>query len=685
MTETHRSACPLDCPDNCSLAVQTEDGRVTVVDGSDLSPITAGYICAKVRRFPEAMYGPERVLTPLVRAGAKGEAAFRETSWDEALTLVTQRLSEARDTHGGESILPFYYGGSNGFLSQDTTDARLFRRLGASQLARTVCAAPTGRAADGLYGKFPGVGYTDYPHANLIVVWGANPVDSGIHLMPYIQEAQKRGAKLVVIDPRRTKLAVRSDLHLAPFPGTDLPLALAIINLFFERGWADESFLKEHATGVQALRERAAPWNVHYAASVCRMTDAEIERFAELYAATTPAVVRCGWGLERNRNGGSAVAAVLALPAVAGKFGVRGGGYTLSNSKAWGLSAADAANAPLPATRTINMNKLGETLTSADLTPPVKGLFVYNCNPLATMPNQESVRRGLAREDLFTVVFDPVLTDTARYADVVLPAATFLERRELSRGYGSFTLQDAPQIVPPIGASRANHEVFLDLVRRFGLEQPGDPTTEDDVREAVLSRLGSEDEAAAAPRGLPDRDTARRALDETGLIFPKYGTGPVQFVDVFPWTSDGKIHLVPEDLDREAPEGLYHYSHEPRESRHLLALISPSSNRTISSTLGQLHRKPATLEIHPADALVRRIQDGDSVRVFNEYGEVRCHARINVDVRMGVVELAKGLWSHNTLNGATANALAPDTLTDLGAGACFNDARVRVERLPAPA
>jgi anaerobic selenocysteine-containing dehydrogenase len=684
MTETHRGACPLDCPDNCSLAVQTEGGRVTVVDGSELSPVTAGYICAKVRRFPEAMYGRERVLSPLVRAGAKGEAAFRETSWDEALTLVTHRLSEARDTHGGESILPFYYGGSNGFLSQDTTDARLFRRLGASQLARTVCAAPTGRAADGLYGKFPGVGYTDYVHANLIVVWGANPVDSGIHLMPYIQEAQKRGAKLVVIDPRRTKLAVRSDLHLAPFPGTDLPLALAIINLFFERGWADESFLNEHASGVQALRERAAPWNVHYAASVCRMTDAEIERFAELYAAVSPAVLRCGWGLERNRNGGSAVAAVLALPAVAGKFGVRGGGYTLSNSKAWGLSGADAANAPMPATRTINMNLLGETLLSADLAPPVKALFVYNCNPLATMPNQEAVRRGLAREDLFTVVFDPFLTDTARYADVVLPATTFLERRELSRGYGSFTLQDAPAVVPPVGAARTNHEVFLDLVQRLGLDQPGDPTTEEDVREAVLSRLDAEGGSVAARRGLPDRDAARRALDETGLVLPAYGTGPVQFVDVFPWTSDGKIHLVPEDLDREAPEGLYHYRHEPRESRHLLALISPSSNRTISSTLGQLYRKPATLEIHPADALVRRIQDGDPVRVFNEYGEVRCAARINADVRLGVVELAKGLWSHNTLNGATANALAPDTLTDLGAGACFNDARVQVERLTAP-
>ena len=324
MPETRPGLCPLDCPDACSLTYAVEEGRVASVDGSLLNPVTGGFICAKVRRLPEALYGPERLLRPGIRTGAKGEGRFREVGWDEALDRVADRLRETRARAGGEAILPLSYGGSNGLLSQDTVDARLFRRLGASRLARTVCAAPSGRALEGLYGKMPGVGYPDYVHARLIVVWGANPAVSGIHLMPYIQEAQKRGAKLAVIDPRRTRPAWKSDLHLAPQPGTDLPLALAVINLLFQRGQADLEFLRAHTVGWERLREIAAPWNVHYAANVCRITAPEIEALADLYAESAPAVIRCGWGPERNRNGGSATAAILALPAVAGKFGVRG-------------------------------------------------------------------------------------------------------------------------------------------------------------------------------------------------------------------------------------------------------------------------------------------------------------------------------------------------------------------------
>ncbi len=667
MPDTRPAACPLDCPDACSLTVTVADGRVTAVDGSERNPVTAGYICAKVRRFPEAMYGEERVLKPLLRVGPKGEAAFHEVSWEKALDVVAERLDETRRVHGGEAILPFSYGGSNGLLSQDTTDARLFRRLGASNLARTVCAVPTSRAAQGLYGKMAGVAYPDYVHARLIVAWGVNPAVSGIHLMPFIQEAQKRGAKLAVIDPRRTKLARRSDLHVAPHPGTDLPLALAVVNLLFENGWADERFLAAHADGVSNLREIAASWNVHKAASICRITPLEIEQLAKLYAESSPAVIRCGWGLERNRNGGSAAAAVLALPAVAGKFGVRGGGYTLSNSSVWGLSSEASAGEPKPAVRTVNMNELGKTL-APDAHTPVMALFVYNCNPLATMPEQEKVRKGLLREDLFTVVFDPFLTDTARYADVVLPAATFLERRELSKGYGAFALQATEPAASPAGESRTNHEVFADLVRRLGLARPGDAETEDEVQRAIL---------AAHPEG----ERLAAELVAGGLAVPGFGATPVQFVDVFPGTPDRRAHLFPDDLDREAPEGLYAYRPDPGDRRYPLALISPGSDKTISSSLGQLRRDPVPLRIHPVDAVPRRIADGDRVRVVNDSGEVVCRAAIDPDVRAGVVELPKGLWSHNTENGATANALAPDTLTDLGGGACFNDARVQVTRL----
>src|SRR4051812_33995855 len=427
------SACPLDCPDACSLEVRVVDGRVVKIDGDHRNPVTGGYICAKVRRTPEHLYGPDRLLYPARRGGPRGEGRFERISGAEALGLAAERMREARERFGGESILPLCYGGSNGLLTQDTTDARLFHRLGASKLARTVCAAPSGRAATGLYGKMAGVAYPDFPQARLIVLWGANPSSSGIHLVPYIQEAQKAGARLVVIDPRRTPLAKKADLHLAPRPGSDLAIALAAIHWLFETAQADLAFLAEHATGAEELRRRAAGWTFERAAGVSGVPAGEIERFVHLYAEASPALIRTGWGMERNRNGGSAVAAALALPAVAGKFGVRGGGYTMSNSGIWGIDQAPAMAEPPPATRTVNMNLMGKTLLEGE--PPVRVLFVYNCNPLATLPNQEAVRRGLAREDLFTVVFEQVWTDTARGAGLGLPATHFLEHAELVRGY----------------------------------------------------------------------------------------------------------------------------------------------------------------------------------------------------------------------------------------------------------
>jgi anaerobic selenocysteine-containing dehydrogenase len=665
--EEHRpSACPLDCPDACSLDVTVSDGRVVAIAGSRVNPLTEGFICAKVRRIPEHLYGPARMLHPGIRTGRKGEGAFRRASWDEALALVADRLREA-SARRGEAILPFSYGGSNGYLSQDTTDARLFRRLGASRLARTVCAAPTGRAAAGLYGKMTGTALPDYVHAKLIVLWGMNPAASGIHLLPHIQEARRRGARLAVIDPRRTRLADGADVYLPIHPGTDLPVALALLNWLFANGRADRAFLAKHATGAEELARRAEPWTLERAAREARVPAADIERLARLYADESPAVIRCGWGPERNRNGGSAIAAVLALPAVAGKFGVRGGGYTLSNSSAWReIDGAAAAAAEEPPTRVVNMNRLGEMLARRDA-DSVEVLFVYNCNPAVTMPDQMSVLRGLEREDLFTVVFDPVMTDTARYADVVLPAAAFLERRELSRGYGALVLQDADAVVPPAGEARPNHEVFAELCRRTGIARPGDAETADALVDAIL-------------RTSPRAETLRRDLDTQGFAVPLEGAAPVQFVDSFPKTADGKAHLVPEDLDREAPSGLYHYRPETAARGFPLALISPATDRTISSSLGELHRAHVPLLVHPADAAERSLVDGDSVRVFNALGEVRCRVRLDDAVRPGVVVLSKGIWRHNTESGTTATALAPATLADLGGGACFNDSRVEVAK-----
>lgn len=658
--------CPLDCPDSCSLDVTVEDGRVTAITGSRVNPVTQGYICAKVRRYPELVHGERRVRYPRVREGEKGAGRFRRVSWDEALDLVASRLLAVRESRGGEGILPVSYGGSNGYVSQDTTDARLFRRLGASRLLRTVCAAPSGAAAMGMTGKMPGVAMQDYAHARLVVLWGVNPSASGIHIVPYVQEAVKAGAKLVVVDPRRTKLAERADLHLALHPGTDLPVALSVIRWLFESGNADEDFLARHTTGGEELRRRASAWTFTRAAEVAHVPAADLERFARMYAEASPAALRCGWGLERNRNGGSAVAAVLALPAVAGKFGVRGGGYTMSNSKAFDIDPLAAVHAPESATREINMNLLGETLLSKE--NPVDLLFVYNCNPLQTLPAQAKVRRGLQREDLFTIVFDPVVTDTALYADVVLPATTFLEREELTRGYGALTLQIGRPAIPPVGQSRPNHDVFADLCRRTGVARAGDPETAGEIMASLLDSSR-------------ERDALVSALDQKGVAHPGGLAAPVQFVDIFPQTPDRRMRLVPEELDREAPGGLYAYRPEPAPAGYPLALISPSTDRMISSSLGELYDEQFPLELSPADAEARGIADGDTVRAWNDQGEVRCVARWNEALPPGVAMLPKGLWSHHTLSGTTGNTLAPDTLTDLGGGACFNDARIEVGRV----
>ena len=661
-TEHHvASVCPLDCPDSCSLDVTVRDGRITAIDGSSLNPVTGGYICAKVRRFPERLYGQDRLLHPAVRKGPKGTGSFERVSWDAALALVAERLAGARTEWGGESILPYSYGGSNGLLTQDTSDALLFGRLGASRLARTICAAATGAANLGLYGKMPSVSYEDFPEARLIILWGANPSASGIHLVPYIREAQKRGARLVVIDPRQTPLAKLADIHLPVRPGTDLPVALALHRFLFEEGYADRAFLEAHTTGADALREKALPWTFARAADEAGVPADAIAAVARLYAESRPALVRCGWGQERNRNGGSASAAILALPSVAGKFGVRGGGYAMSNTNAWRITRT-WGGAASTSTRLVNMNQLGHALT--DLRdPPVKALFVYNSNALATAPDQRRVMQGLEREDLFTVVFDQVMTDTARYADVVLPATTFLEGFDLARGYGPISLRLGQPVIEAVGEARPNADVFGALLAALDLREEADPSGEIEEMLDVLSKLPG---------------TVGEEIRQTGAGTPPFEGRPVQFGTVHPWTPDGKVHLFPAHLDAEAPAGLYTYQPDPGSEAYPLALISPASERSVSSTLAELPRPDVRLLMHPDDAAARSIRDGETVRVFNAQGEVRCPLKVGTGIRPGTVSLPKGLWLRHTANGLTANALAPDTLTDLGGGACFNDARVQV-------
>jgi anaerobic selenocysteine-containing dehydrogenase len=668
--ETRTSACPLDCPDTCGLSVTVNAGRVVAVEGDHRAPVTAGFICNKVRKLARHLHGDDRLLVPWVRdarIGPKGSGGLRPASWDVALAVVVDRLKAICARSGPQAIVPYHYGGSNGWLTEGALATRFFRRIGASNLARTLCAAATGEATRGLYGRMPGVALEDYEHANLIVLWGVNPSATGIHLVPVIERARRRGAKLVVIDPRRTPLARHADLFLPIRPGTDLPVALAVIRELFERGLADTRFLQTHAQGLDELARRAAPWPIRDAAREAGIDAGGLARFVDLYAASSPAVIRCGWGVERNRNGGSAVAAILALPAVAGKFGVRGGGFTMSNGDArWGVDAEAAIAEPPTSARTINMARIAAELEAAR-EPRIEALFVYNCNPAVTAPDQRALVEQLRRDDIFVVVHEQVMTDTALLADVVLPATAFLEHRELKRGYGTMHMFDSAPVVQPPGDAWSNNRLFGVLLERFALVRANDPMTDEELVAAVFGASSS-------------GGALREQLARTGVATPPQEARPVPFADVFPSTVDAKVHLVPEALDKQTPHGLYTYQADPATPSFPLALISPALASQISSTFGQLRQAPAALEMSPADAAARSIREGDTIRVYNDLGEVRCAAKMSDDLPPGVCSLPKGLWRRHTRNGFTANALIGQGLADLGGQATYNDARVQVER-----
>lgn len=684
---TTRTTCPMDCPDTCAIEVDVAPGvdggpeRVVALRGAAAHATTAGFLCAKVAGFGRRLDHAERLLTPMRRVGAKGEGRFAPISWEEAIAEVTGRLRQVADEHGGEAILPFHYGGSNGLLADGSLDDLFFARLGASRLAKTICAAPATGVAMAMSGKMPGVAHEDFVHARAIVLWGANPKVTSIHLVPFLREAKRRGAFLATVDPERHFSAGEIDLHLPVRPGTDLPLALAIARRWQETGRLDRAFLARWTTGAETLLARAAEWTLARAAAETGVPAGDIARLADAWADASPAVVRVGWGLERNKNGGQAIAAVLALPALAGKYGVRGGGHTLSNGTWTKTDLARLGGDLAWKTRRVNMTRLGAWLDPAAEAvagasdgngpiagdpsfpprPPIRALFVYNANPLATVPDQAAVLRGLARPDLFTVVFDQVMTDTARWADVVLPATTFLEQWEIRASYGSYGVGGIRPAVAPRGEARSNWDVFAALGRAlgFGDEAFGWSSEEAMARMAAASTAGG---AAVSAATLAEGRWQRPAAD--GL--------PVQMVDVFPATPDGKLRLAPPEL---GPEPYRHLP--PGEGGHPLALISPASARRINSSLGEIGARPLEVTLAPADAAARGIAAGDRVRVWNDQGEVICRARVSARLRPGVARMPKGSWRRDSDNGGAAVTLCPPTVGFAG-GACFNDARVEV-------
>jgi anaerobic selenocysteine-containing dehydrogenase len=655
------------------MSVTVEDAQITAVRGSRVNPLTHGAVCAKVTRYPEWVHGPDRLRTPLRRVGAKGAGEFARISWDEALEVIYDRFTSICQQYGPQAIVPLNYAGPHGFLAGGSMDLRFFHRLGATRLSRRpLCGGVKGEAFLGTFGAVPLMRPEHVAQARLIVVWGNNVTVSQLHLMPIINAARKQGARLVVIDPRRVQIARKADLHLAIKPGTDVVLAWALAAELERLGGIDAAFVAQHVQGAEAFLEQARRLPRGEAAAICGIAEEQIAELAILYKTLAPAVICPGTGLERNQNGGSGLRAIFALPALAGKFGVPGGGLLLGASSSYPKTMARLQGEDLipPGIRTLNIVTIGRNLCDPHLDPPIQGLFVYNHNPLIVHPDQNTMRRGLARDDLFTVACDVVLTDSVRYADIVLPASSHFEYADLYPSYGHHFLQRAEPVIPPVGESLPNTEIFRRLARRFGFTEAALQATDAELMDAAL--------ALDDPR-LQGHQPSQLALDQA-LPMTFDGQDAMLFRTTMPHTPSGKIELQSSYLERAYQRPLPTY--RPVQSVYPLTLITPSSDQRTTSTFGNLRYSNAVwLDMHPHDAAARGLRAGMQVRVWNDLGEVHLPLRLTEDVRPGVVCSFKGAWLRTSDNGQTVSALAPTHYADLCDGACYNDTRVEVALL----
>jgi len=676
MSVQKASVCPLDCPDTCSLAVTVADDRVLAVRGSRANPITHGAVCAKVANdYPDFVHGPNRLRHPLKRVGAKGAASFARISWEEALEIIHARVAAVIERHGPQAVVPLNYAGPHGFLANDSMSLRFFHRLGASHLARDpLCGGIRSTAYAATFGATPGTPLQQVSLARLIIVWGNNASVCNLHLMRQINAAKRGGARLVVVDPRRTRVAEQAQLHLPVRPGTDVVLAWAIAVELERLGGFDHEFIARHVLGFEPFMQAARAFPVERAAGICGLSPEDIRTLARWYHESSPAVIAWGNGLERNQNGGAGLRAIAALPALAGKFGVAGGGLVGGAGHAFPktpdrLTRPDLAPA---GTRTINILDMARLILDERFTPPIRALFIYNHNPLVVHPDQNCMRAALAREDLFTVGIEVAMTDSMAWADVVLPACTHFEYADLYAAYGQQYLQRAEPVIPPVGESLPNTEIFRRLAARFGFAD--EPFTASDT-ELMDAALNGADVRLQGHR--PSRLPTDRALKmEFG------GAEPILCDTVWPRTPSGKIELLSEALGRRFGAALPAY--RPVSSHYPLTLITPASDKRITSTFGGLAASdaPPALDMHPDDAAGRGLTDGERVRVWNDAGEVFLPLRVSTVVRPGVVCSEKGAWLRTSPNGQTVSALAPTHKADLAEGACFNDARVEVQSAP---
>jgi len=681
MSVTHiLGACPHDCPDTCSLTTTVIDGVATKVQGNPDHPMTGGVLCAKVSKYTQRTYHADRVLQPLKRSGPKGSGQFTPVSWDEALRDIAQRLHTIAQRQP-EAILPYSYAGTMGQVQGESMDRRFFHQLGASLLDRTICASAGSEALAATYGGKLGMRMEFFAESQLILIWGSNSIASNLHFWRLAQEAKRNGAKLVCIDPRKSETAEKCHEHLQLLPGTDAALALALMHELIQNDWLDHDYIAQHTLGWEALRARALEWPPERAAQICGLPVEQIRQLARDYGTTQPAAIRLNYGMQRVRGGGNAVRAIACLPALVGAWRHRAGGLLLSSS---GVSPFNKAALQRPQLlgdrrpRTLNMSTIGDVLLhpgDAQFGPQVEAVVVYNSNPVAVAPESAKVAAGFAREDLFTVVLEHFLTDTADHADYVLPATTQLEHWDIHGSYGhTDVLLNRPAIAPE-GQARSNAQIFRDLAAQMAQLDPAFAAPHFSESDEALCRTAlagtAMDFDSLLAQGFAHIPVAEAPFAQGGFATP---SGKCEFDN--PRLAALGINTLPDHVP----------NYEPPTAAHPLAMISPPARNFLNSTfanvdsLARMEERPL-LELHPDDAAARGIADGDRLRVFNARGSHVCHAAVNGRARPGVVVGLGIWWRKQGANGTNVNELTHQQLTDIGRAPCFYDCAVQVERL----
>ena len=675
-------ACPHDCPDTCSMLTTVVDGVAIKVQGNPAHPVTDGVLCTKVSRYTERTYHPQRILHPLKRVGPKGAGQFERVSWDAALQDIATRLKAiaSRGPDAAQAVLPYSYAGTMGLIQGDSMSARFFNRLGASLLERTICSAAGAAGLIHTLGGKLGMRVEFFAESKLILIWGSNSISSNLHFWRYAQVAKRHGARLICIDPRKSETAEKCHEHIALLPGTDGALALALMHELITHDWLDHDYLARHTLGWDLLRERALQWSVQRAALVCGIEAEQICALARDYGASVasrePAAIRMNYGMQRVHGGGNAVRLIAALPALIGAWRHRAGGVLLSSSSQFPVNRAALERPDLLAgrtPRTINMATIGDDLlrpASADFGPAIEALVVYNSNPVAIAPDSAKVVRGFARDALFTVVLEHFQTDTADFADYILPATTQLEHWDVHLSYGhTDALLNRPAIAPQ-GEAKPNTQIFRELAKHMGYE---DPCFADD--DPTLCRAAYGD-----------------ALDFEELLhkgFASMATAEAPFANGHFATPSGKCEFFSARLAALGLDGLPDHvpNHEAFNSTpaYPLAMISPPARHFLNSTfvnvqsLREMEGEPL-LEMHAADAAARGLQSGETVRVFNQRGVYRCRLEISRRARPGVVNGLGVWWRKLGLNGTNVNEVTSQKLTDLGRAPTFYDCLVEVAK-----